>query len=127
MSETLPTKAITKLFKKWIVRRPHGMCQILFALTELDDFVDEILVVAHQHESATCMDNRMADFVRANSEVGQRCADLEIDLVNAGKRIAELEQRLPLDSAAGLGNEFRAWDAASDEALSRFEEEIEEG
>ena len=30
------------LFKKWIVKRPKGMCQILFSLTELDNFCDEI-------------------------------------------------------------------------------------
>lgn len=35
---------ITKLFKKYIAKRPNGNCQILFALTELDDFVDEILI-----------------------------------------------------------------------------------
>jgi len=34
---------ITRLFKKWIVKRPNGQCQILFSLTELDNFVDEIL------------------------------------------------------------------------------------
>ena len=35
-------KKITRLFKKWIVKRPDGQCQILFSLTELDNFVDEI-------------------------------------------------------------------------------------
>lgn len=34
---------VTTLFKKWIVKRPGGQCQILFALTELDDFVDDII------------------------------------------------------------------------------------
>ena len=34
---------ITRLFKKWIVKRLNGQCQILFALTELDNFVDEII------------------------------------------------------------------------------------
>ena len=34
---------ITRLFKKWIVKRPNGQCQILFALTELDDFVNKII------------------------------------------------------------------------------------
>lgn len=34
---------ITHLFKKWIVKRPNGQCQILFSLTELDKFVDKIL------------------------------------------------------------------------------------
>ena len=38
-------REITKLFKKWIVKRPNGNCQILFALSELDKFVDEILKV----------------------------------------------------------------------------------
>ena len=33
---------IQSLFKKWIVKRPKGMCQILFSLTELDGFCDEI-------------------------------------------------------------------------------------
>jgi hypothetical protein len=35
-------REVTKLFKKWFVKRPNGNCQVLFALTELDDFVDEI-------------------------------------------------------------------------------------
>ena len=35
-------KNIQSLLKKWIVKRPKGMCQILFSLTELDDFCDEI-------------------------------------------------------------------------------------
>lgn len=35
-------REITKLFKKWFVRRDNGNCQVLFALTELDGFVDEI-------------------------------------------------------------------------------------
>lgn len=47
MSKAL-TQAITSLFKKWIVERPHGMCQVLFALTELDDFVDEIVAEMRQ-------------------------------------------------------------------------------
>jgi len=34
---------ITRLFKKYIAIRPNGNCQILFALTELDQFVDEIM------------------------------------------------------------------------------------
>lgn len=46
------TKAITRLFKKWIVKRPQGMCQILFALTELDDFVDEIVELVRQEDIA---------------------------------------------------------------------------
>ena len=37
-------KKITSLFKKWIVKRPNGQCQILFALTELDNFVYEIIL-----------------------------------------------------------------------------------
>lgn len=48
-------------------------------------------------------------------------------LAAARERILELERRLPLDSGAGLGNEIAAWDAASDEALSRFEEDLEKG
>jgi len=35
---------ITCIFKKWIVKRPDGQCQILFSLYELDKFVDEILL-----------------------------------------------------------------------------------
>jgi len=35
---------ITKLFKKWIVKRANGQCQILFPLCELDNFVNEILL-----------------------------------------------------------------------------------
>ena len=45
-------RAITKLFKKWIVKRPRGMCQVLFALTELDEFVDEIVAVVREDELA---------------------------------------------------------------------------
>ena len=33
---------IQKLFKKYIVKRPNGNCQVLFALTELDDLCMEI-------------------------------------------------------------------------------------
>jgi len=33
---------IQSLFKKYIVKRPNGNCQVLFALTELDDLCDEI-------------------------------------------------------------------------------------
>lgn len=39
-------KEITKLFKKYIVKRPNGNCQVLFALTELDNLVDEIIKVS---------------------------------------------------------------------------------
>lgn len=35
---------VAALFKKWIVRRPKGQCQILFSLMELDDFVREIIL-----------------------------------------------------------------------------------
>ena len=34
---------ITALFKKWIVKRPKGQCQILFSINELDGIVDKIL------------------------------------------------------------------------------------
>lgn len=34
---------IRSLFKKWLVRRPEGQCQVLFSWYELDDFVDEII------------------------------------------------------------------------------------
>lgn len=34
---------ITWLFEKYFVKRDGGNCQILFALTELDDFVEEIM------------------------------------------------------------------------------------
>ena len=40
--QTQFNREITKLFKKWIVRRDGGNCQILFALTELDDFIEDI-------------------------------------------------------------------------------------
>lgn len=36
-------KRITHLFKKWIVKRPKGQCQVLFSIHELDRLVDEIL------------------------------------------------------------------------------------
>lgn len=39
--ESLERK-ITKLFKPYFVRRPNGNCQVLFALTELDDLVERI-------------------------------------------------------------------------------------
>ena len=43
---------ITSLFGKYIVKRPKGNCQILFALSELDNFVDEIMEeIAKEHES----------------------------------------------------------------------------
>lgn len=34
---------ITELFKQYIVKRPSGNCQVLFALTEIDGLVDKIL------------------------------------------------------------------------------------
>lgn len=34
---------ITALFKKYIVKRPRGQCQILFSLYELDKLIDKIL------------------------------------------------------------------------------------
>ena len=34
---------ITWLFKKYFVTRPQGNCQVLFALTELDSLVEEII------------------------------------------------------------------------------------
>ena len=34
---------VTRLFKKWIVKRPNGGCQILFPLTELDKLVEDII------------------------------------------------------------------------------------
>lgn len=34
---------ITALFKKWIVKRPQGQCQILFSIYELDNIVEKIL------------------------------------------------------------------------------------
>ena len=38
---------ITRLFKKYIVKRPDGNCQALFALTELDELVEEIIWAFH--------------------------------------------------------------------------------
>ena len=43
MKEKSLRRMITALFKKWIVKRPQGQCQILFSLYELDKFVEEIL------------------------------------------------------------------------------------
>jgi len=34
--------SIQQIFKPWIVRRPRGNCQIVFALTELDDICGQI-------------------------------------------------------------------------------------
>lgn len=34
---------INRLFKKYIVSRPNGNCQVLFALTKLDKLVEEIM------------------------------------------------------------------------------------
>lgn len=33
---------IASLFKPFIVKRPKGNCQVLFALTELDGLIDKI-------------------------------------------------------------------------------------
>lgn len=41
-------KEITKCFKKYIVKRPNGNCQVLFALTELDNLVQEIISVTRR-------------------------------------------------------------------------------
>ena len=35
---------VTWLFKKWIVKRNKGQCQILIPLIELDNLVKEILI-----------------------------------------------------------------------------------
>jgi len=43
MKEKSLRRRIITLFKKWIVKRPQGQCQILFSLYELDKFVEEIL------------------------------------------------------------------------------------
>jgi hypothetical protein len=37
------TGRLQSLFKKYIVKRPNGNCQVLFALTELDDLCKEII------------------------------------------------------------------------------------
>ena len=42
---------VTRLFKKYYVKRPRGNCQVLFALTELDDLVEEILSVVANNET----------------------------------------------------------------------------
>ena len=39
--KTLKNK-ITALFKKWIVKRPQGQCQILFSIYELDNIIEKI-------------------------------------------------------------------------------------
>lgn len=36
-------REITRCFKKYIVKRQKGNCQVLFALTELDSLVEEIM------------------------------------------------------------------------------------
>lgn len=36
------------LFVPYIVKRPHGGCQVLFPLTELDRLVDEVLGLARK-------------------------------------------------------------------------------
>ena len=41
---------VTSLFKKYIVKRPNGQCQILFSLTELDGFVNEIFIELFDEE-----------------------------------------------------------------------------
>lgn len=41
---------ILELFKPYIVKRPNGNCQILFALSELDKLVDDI-ICAHSREA----------------------------------------------------------------------------
>jgi len=46
MKQTKLNREMTKAFKKWVVRRDNGNCQILFALTELDDFVSELETIA---------------------------------------------------------------------------------
>ena len=48
---TKEKREVTKLFKKWFVRRPNGNCQVLLALTELDNLVDEIDKVYQQKEN----------------------------------------------------------------------------
>lgn len=49
---------IAVLFKKWFVIRPGGMCQVLFPLTELDAFVEEIMAVANKHKSSQLAEAR---------------------------------------------------------------------
>jgi hypothetical protein len=41
-SKTIHSR-ICSLFKKWLVKRPEGQCQVLFSWYELDDFVDLII------------------------------------------------------------------------------------
>jgi len=42
---------ITFLFKKWIVKRPQGQCQILFSIYELDRLVDGIINVVKENKN----------------------------------------------------------------------------
>lgn len=42
MKEKPLRNRITALFKKWIVKRPRGQCQILFSIYELDEIIDKI-------------------------------------------------------------------------------------
>lgn len=42
LNEDAVKRNITRLFKKYFVKRPNGNCQVLFALTELDTLVNDI-------------------------------------------------------------------------------------
>ena len=47
MTKSLSSK-ITAVFKPWFVRRPRGQCQVLFALSELDGIVAQILEIVDE-------------------------------------------------------------------------------
>lgn len=81
--------------------------------------------LVEQETELANLERQLLEFADRCNEMGSHHVLLQMDFADAQKRIAELEERLPPDSTAGLGNEFKAWDAASDQALSRFEEGLD--
>lgn len=65
---------IQKLFKKYIVRRDHGQCQVLIPLIELDDLCDEIV-------------EYIFDYIQALSKAG-------IDAAKAGRDLNRLIKKM---------------------------------
>jgi hypothetical protein len=45
MNKTIQIQ-ITNIFKKYLVRRPEGQCQVLFSWYEVDNLVDEIVKIS---------------------------------------------------------------------------------
>lgn len=46
LERTLVIRNVTRLFKPYFVRRQNGNCQVLFALTELDDLIKRIVDIS---------------------------------------------------------------------------------